>query len=339
MRRRLGSGLAVTLVALIVLSVGLAARSAPARTAASETITVSNTNPEPVVSRTILDPTHRYRIDARGTVSDWCSATSCPPGDPSKTAQANVGVDPLYCYAAWRCASPELWRQLQVNGRGLDELAGKPGAVRYDPAHRYVVTVAGARGALRLVAADAVGSSSNNSGAFTVVIADLGVAKTRWNARAYANNVKIVAPLVGKWQLGKFHMHGAGSVNGDGTAAGTITEVDSLTFPPHTAFVNMKVLAGTVSTTGAATTVTLTVQITNADHPRGLCPVGLKGTVVLFDNSAKLSNGHDSDGFTETWSGNCGHVHGANNTDPGPRTSPPTGGPPGGGQWVVVTTK
>ncbi len=163
-------------------------------------------------------------------------------------------------------------------------------------------------------------------------------AAVKWTVRAYANNVKVLPPLVGKWQLGMFHLRGSGIVNGDGTASGTLSDVDDLTSPPNTLFANVKVLAGKVSKSGGATTVTLTVQIVGADHIHGECQDGLKGTVVLIDNPAKLSNGQNADSFTETWSGNCGHVHGGNNSDPGPRTSPPTGGPPSGGQWVIVTT-
>jgi hypothetical protein len=130
-----------------------------------------------------LDPTHRYEIEARGTVSDWCPPTATKASDCSGSPlQIGEGVDPLYCYAAWRCPSPQLWRQLQIDGEGLDQLAGTPGAITYNPglfgseAHRYVVTVTGVSGRLTLVAADAVGSSDNNSGAFTVVITDLGPA-------------------------------------------------------------------------------------------------------------------------------------------------------------------
>jgi hypothetical protein len=161
-------------------------------------------------------------------------------------------------------------------------------------------------------------------------------APVRWSVRAYANNVKVLPPLVGKFQLGTFSLNGSGTLSSDGTAAGTLSDVDHLTQPVNTLFVDMKVVSSKFSVNGLVKTLTLTVQITNADHVHKECPVGLKGTVVLISNPAKLSNGQNSDAFTETWAGACGHVHGTHNRDAGARTSPPTGGPPNGGQWAIV---
>jgi hypothetical protein len=161
-------------------------------------------------------------------------------------------------------------------------------------------------------------------------------AVTKWSVTAFANNVRVLAPLVGKWQLGKFHLRGSGSLGKSGTATGTISDVDDLTSPPNRLFVNMNVIGGQLTQQGAALILTLTVQITNADHVNGESPNGLRGTVVLISDPTKLPNGKNSDGFTETWAGSCGHVHGTNNTDAGPRTSPQTGGPPNGGQWAIV---
>ena len=142
---------------------------------AGETLTVSNTSSKPVTSKTALDPTHRYRLVARGTISDWCTPSSCPGGDPSKTAQPYVGVDALWCYAKWRCPAPELWRQLQVNGTlGIDQLAGLDGKIAYDPGHVYTVEFTGKSGMLSFDAWDARGSAADNSGSFTVQIEDLG---------------------------------------------------------------------------------------------------------------------------------------------------------------------
>ena len=153
-------------------SSGLAAGALSGRSL--ETILVSNTDPEPDQSRTVLRADHRYRLVGTGTVSDWCDGGSTPCTPP---LVLNQGVDSLYCYAKWRCPQPELWRQLQVNGVGLDELAGKAGKIAYSASHVYTVEVTGIAGQLSLVAADAAaGSAGGNSGKFTLRITDLGVA-------------------------------------------------------------------------------------------------------------------------------------------------------------------
>lgn len=137
-----------------------------------ETITVSNTSPRPVFSTTVLQADHRYRLVAGGTVSDWCNGTSFPCNPPLALAD---GVDALYCYAKWRCSTPTLWRQLQVNGKGLDEIAGQAGKIPYSASHKYTVEITGITGKLKLVALDALnGSAGDNGGQFTVDITDLG---------------------------------------------------------------------------------------------------------------------------------------------------------------------
>lgn len=161
---------------------------------------------------------------------------------------------------------------------------------------------------------------------------------TRWSVRAYANNVRVVAPLIGAYQLGKFTLSGSGAIAANGAVTGTLSDVDRNTQPAVTLFVKMKVVAGTLSTSGPATTLTLTVEVTSSDRAKGECPVGQTGTVVLTDNPALLPNGQNSDFFTEKWSSAafCGHVHGTDNRPGGARTSPPAGGPPSGGQWAIV---
>jgi hypothetical protein len=138
-----------------------------------ETITVSNTDPEPEQSATVLKASHRYRLVASGTVSDWCDGGSTPCTAP---LVLNDGVDALYCYATWRCPKPEPWRQLRVNGVGLDELAGKTGKIGYSASHTYTVEITGISGRLKAVASDATWSAGGNSGHFTLKITDLGVA-------------------------------------------------------------------------------------------------------------------------------------------------------------------
>jgi len=113
---------------------------------------------EPELSILALDATHEYRITASGTISDWCppsakSKDDCSYGSPFAIGQ---GVDALYCYATWRCPTPEPWRQLRINGKGLDELAGLAEIPKYDAGHTYEVVVSGISGRLSLVTSDGV---------------------------------------------------------------------------------------------------------------------------------------------------------------------------------------
>ena len=110
----------------------------------------------PVTSKSVLVANHTYELVAQGTVSNWCTGTSCPPGDPVTTPQPNLGVDALYAYAQWRCPTPQLERQLQVNGKGLDQLAGESGQIPYSPSHSYSVTVTGITGPLTFISETAI---------------------------------------------------------------------------------------------------------------------------------------------------------------------------------------
>jgi hypothetical protein len=160
------------LAGLVALAFGGSGRSA-------ETLTVSNASPTPIYSQLSLLPGHSYRLEVSGTVSDWCTDTGCSSVDPATAPEPGVGVDAVYCYAAWRCPAPQNWEALKVNGVGLDQLTlpSKPIA-GYSAAHTYVAYVAGIKGRLDFVAADAAkGSSADNSGQFTVTITDLGPAR------------------------------------------------------------------------------------------------------------------------------------------------------------------
>jgi hypothetical protein len=125
------------------------------------------------VTSKALVASHKYRLDVQGTVSYWC--TSSDPSScfwPSVPSHPNVelaGVDALYCYATWRCPTPELWRPFQVNGQGLDQLAGQEGQIPYNGGHTYSVTLTGISGPLSF--ADV---ASTPTGSFTVTITDLG---------------------------------------------------------------------------------------------------------------------------------------------------------------------
>lgn len=164
----------VALAVGMVFAVGALAET-EARLANTETITVSNTKPVSVTSKTVLDPAHRYRILAKGRISDWPNA----PED-------GFGVDALYCYAQWRCPGNYLWRQLRIKladdewgpswGQGLDEFGGETDHITYNPAHVYAVEVTGVEGRLEFATWDAfvLKSHPGNKGAFTVEITDLG---------------------------------------------------------------------------------------------------------------------------------------------------------------------
>src|SRR3954454_18255199 len=106
-----------TAVALIVC--GVAASAATAR--GLDSLRISNTSSTPVKAQTVLQAGHRYRLVVTGTVSDWCPATAKKAADCSYGSPFEVGkgVDAVWCYAAWRCPTKEVWQQLNVNGRGI----------------------------------------------------------------------------------------------------------------------------------------------------------------------------------------------------------------------------
>jgi hypothetical protein len=154
---------------------------------ASETLTVSNVSPTPIYSSLSLLAGHLYKLQVSGTVSDWCTDTSCSAVDPATSPEPDSGVDALYCYAAWRCPAPQDWQALQVNGLGLDQLTLPSRPIRgYSDSHIYTAYVAGIEGRLRFVSADAAkGSAADNSGRFTVTIQDLGLARVDYAFRCH----------------------------------------------------------------------------------------------------------------------------------------------------------
>lgn len=168
-----------------------------------------------------------------------------------------------------------------------------------------------------------------------------GTAWKSFSVKSYANNVAVVAPLVGRWQLGVFRLTGSGRVSSSGKCTGTLHDTDDPMFARYpNSGLTAKVLGCTYSTAGLSQTLVLRVKIVSV-YPRGprRCRVGQKGTLTIIDNPGILSNGKDMDAFTETWRGFCGHTHGVGNEDGGARTSPTTGGPPSGGQWTIATIR
>lgn len=153
----------------------LASTSRPA--APTETVTVYPTNANPTPSEQPLVRSHRYRIKVSGTVSDWCgedakSKEDCDFNGLPGTFEKGKGVDALYCYVKWRCPTPQLWRQLRINGKGFDEFVGKAGQIPYSGSNSYTEEVGGIAGKLSFVSSDS--SPSNDSGKWTVEITDLG---------------------------------------------------------------------------------------------------------------------------------------------------------------------
>jgi hypothetical protein len=162
--------------------------------------------------------------------------------------------------------------------------------------------------------------------------------------QTYANNVKVVAPLVGRWQLGTARLHGSGRL-GDGDLRGTIVDfTDPLysRYPPASMHAEVTGYHYVGGAHGAYTKLTLNVEITSATNGGTRCNPGVRGLLTLYDSAAKLSNGERSDYVV------MGHwtaarcptfVQGWTNEDGGPRTSPARGGPPHGGQWAVVNIR
>jgi hypothetical protein len=181
--------IAIGVAGLFILFVSVRVATA----ADGETLTVLNTATKPVESKTVLVADHEYEVVVQGTVSDWCSATGCPAGDPNTTPQPFVGQDALYGYAAWRFPTPQITRQLLVDGVGLDQFAGQAGKIAYNPTHVYRVVVMGITGALSFISAD-TSSAYNNSGAWTVRITDLGPTSTTTTKPPPAQK-----SLIGKW--------------------------------------------------------------------------------------------------------------------------------------------
>jgi len=115
--------------------------------------------------------------------------------------------------------------------------------------------------------------------------------------QGYANNVKVIAPLVGPWQLGVARIRGSGTL-GSGQLRGVIADV---TDPLYSRYKPASMRAEVIGYSyvggahGAYTKLTLTVEITSAAQGGPRCEPGTRGIVTLYDSAAKLSNGERSD--------------------------------------------
>jgi von Willebrand factor type A domain-containing protein len=174
-------------------------------------------------------------------------------------------------------------------------------------------------------------------------------ARIHFSFRTYANNVRVVPPLVGRFQLGTAINYGSGVLNPDGSVAsgGVIRTVNRNTSPRITSSIWARVLSGRRSFGSGFVVLRLVVEVTGSNSPQN-CVVGTRGSIVLVDDDRPIDNGQTGDsaraaypragGFRRAPDGGAscrGYVQGWNNTDGGPRTSPARGGP-GGGQWAVV---
>jgi hypothetical protein len=166
----------------------------------------------------------------------------------------------------------------------------------------------------------------------------------RFSFEGYANNVKVVAPLVGPWQLGTARIRGVGTIGG-GVLRGTIVDdTDPLysRYPPASLRAHVIGYHYVGGAHGAFKKLTLTVEIDDATNGGRHCDPGVRGVITVYDSKARLSNGEPSDYVV------MGHwtaarcptfVQGWTNEDGGPRTSPARGGPPNGGQWAVANIR
>lgn len=74
----------------------------------------------------------RYVVEVSGTFSYWgANVADSPEG----------GVDPVWCYAKWRCPTAEKWQSVHMNDKGLADFSGQP--LPYNPQHVYRIEVIG----------------------------------------------------------------------------------------------------------------------------------------------------------------------------------------------------
>jgi hypothetical protein len=167
----------------------------------------------------------------------------------------------------------------------------------------------------------------------------LGSSTIRFNFRGYANNVKVVRPLVGRWQLGTARIHGSGTLSSSSLQGEIVVSNHPRysRYPPSSMHAQVVGYSYYQAAHATSTTLHLTIEITRTDAAR--CEAGDRGILTLHESGQRLSNGQRSDYIVMGhWGGRCpGFIQGWTNDDGGPRTSPHYGGPPHGGQWATVT--
>jgi hypothetical protein len=138
------------------------APAAAAPTGVLDTLTIPNDKPVKVTSNIVLQRGQWYVLEGAGVVSDW--------------SDHKDGVDPVWCYAEWRCGKAgEAWQQLRIDDKGMAELHGS--TIPYNPQHVYRVRIQGQGRPIVAYASDAQNSAGDNFGAFTLrIYAEGGVA-------------------------------------------------------------------------------------------------------------------------------------------------------------------
>jgi hypothetical protein len=169
-----------------------------------------------------------------------------------------------------------------------------------------------------------------------------GASRIQFSFRTYANNIRVVSPLVGKWQLGKAWARGSGSMSGDNIAGSIVIDTD----PLYNQYPAAKLRADVIGYRYVQAAhdkfrkLTMTVEVVSATNGGENCIPGVRGILTVNDSKVPLaSNGEPSDYVTlNHWTGSdCPtFVMGWTNADGGRRTSPARGGYPHGGQWAVV---
>lgn len=166
---------------------------------------------------------------------------------------------------------------------------------------------------------------------------------THFSFKGYANNVKVVEPLVGPWQLGKAITRGSGYI-GEGSNFGG--SIHTHNYPKYERYPDADLKADIIGyhyLIGPHNTyrkATFTIEVTRAVNGGERCVPGVRGKLKLLDSKAELSNGQPADYIlTQHWANDAcpSFVQGWVNADGGARTKPHYGGPPDGGQWAVVT--
>jgi hypothetical protein len=160
-------------------------------------------------------------------------------------------------------------------------------------------------------------------------------ATRRWSYRGYANDVKVVPPLVADYQLGESHSDGSGS-GATGSVRTRFTEKYAKYGGPY--FFTAKVTGFSYRASAHGRTQKMVLKVTITDTNARRCHVGDTGTLTLRDSTKKLHNGQPADRAAYAWDGGqCpGFVQGWSNADGGAKTRPHRGGPPDGGQWAIV---
>jgi Mg-chelatase subunit ChlD len=178
------------------------------------------------------------------------------------------------------------------------------------------------------------------------------IKKISFTFKAYANNVRVGPPLVGRFQLGVARVAGSGTIDGTGKliSGGTIRDTDTpnrFTQPKRGAAIWARVVYGKKLTiTPNYTRLELVVQVNVSATPDS-CAVGTRGLLVLVNDNRTMANGQTRDSVVSIYpqaggvmiapdkGRSCrGHHQGWSNQD-NPNTDPTRGGP-GGGQWADV---